>query len=143
MDGRDMKPHEKRALGQAMGRGLMRRCPACGTGRLYSGYLKVVSHCPSCGEALHHHRADDAPPYFTVFITVLIVLPAMIMVEQIWSPPLMIQTPLWLITVLVLMLGLLPLVKGAVVGFQWALRMHGFDPNAAAEDDENNPPAPH
>ena len=143
MESTETQPaREKRNLGQAMGRGLMLRCPACGARPLFAGYLKVVSHCATCGEALHHHRADDAPPYFTVFISVLVVLPSMIIVENIWAPPLEVQTPIWLLCVIGLVLGLLPPVKGAVVGFQWANYMHGFDPNSVHDDDEDVP-APH
>ena len=45
------------------------QCPACGQGALYGKYLKVVDRCGTCGEELHHQRADDAPPYFTMIIT--------------------------------------------------------------------------
>jgi uncharacterized protein (DUF983 family) len=29
---------------------------------------------------------------------------------------------------IILPLAMLPSIKGAIVGLQWALRMHGFDP---------------
>ena len=55
-------------------RGAMLKCPACGIGSLFRRYLKVADHCAQCGEALHHHRADDAPPYFTIVIVGHIVV---------------------------------------------------------------------
>lgn len=119
-----------------MRRGALLCCPACGARPLYARFLKVVPNCASCGEALHHHRADDAPPYFTVFIVVLVVLPLMMTVDRIWGPPLMVQTPIWLLVTIGLTVGLLPIVKGAVVGMQWALYMHGFDPESAPESDD-------
>src|SRR5262249_19636918 len=76
----------KRSVFAAMRRGAKGRCPACGTGRLYERYLKVADHCPGCGEALHHHRADDAPPYFTIFAVGHIVLPVMLAVEAAYRP---------------------------------------------------------
>jgi len=54
-----------RSLPQSLKRGAIQRCPACGSGALFKRYLKVADQCPSCSEELHHHRADDAPPYFT------------------------------------------------------------------------------
>ena len=57
-DGRSKGP---RSLQQALLRGAMLKCPACGIGALFRRYLKVADACPHCGESLHHHRADDAP----------------------------------------------------------------------------------
>src|SRR5947209_17029947 len=53
---------------QSFKRGLSGRCPACGEGHIFRKYLKVADSCACCGEELHHHRADDAPPYFTILI---------------------------------------------------------------------------
>ena len=52
----------------AMKRGFLGRCPACGEGRLFGRFLKVVDHCEACGTEFHHHRADDLPPYIVIFI---------------------------------------------------------------------------
>ncbi|HKH34772.1 MAG TPA: DUF983 domain-containing protein, partial [Beijerinckiaceae bacterium] len=49
-------------------RGLVGRCPACGQGRLFGRFLKVCDECPSCGAELHHHRANDLPPYLVILI---------------------------------------------------------------------------
>lgn len=116
-----------RPLIQAMRRGFLHRCPACGKGRLFSGFLTVRDLCPSCGEGLHHQRADDAPPYFTIFIVAHIIVPSVLVVEKVWHPALWIHMLLWIPATLLLTLLLMPAVKGAVVGLQWALRMHGFD----------------
>jgi len=114
-------------------RGLMLRCPACGQGRLFRRYLKVADQCPSCGEALHHHRADDAPPYFTIVIIGHIVVGLVLAVEMAYRPPLWLHAALWLPLTVILALIVLPLIKGALVGLQWALLMHGFDPESKDE----------
>ncbi len=118
---------------EAMLRGARLKCPACGTGALYRRYLKVLNACPNCGEELHHHRADDAPPYFTIVIVGHIVVSLVLLVEMTYRPPLWVHAALWTPLTLVLALGLLPSIKGALVGLQWALRMHGFDPNSRDE----------
>ena len=46
---------------QAIMRGLRGHCPRCGEGRLFRAFLKPVDRCESCGEELHHQRADDLP----------------------------------------------------------------------------------
>ena len=113
---------------QAMARGLAGHCPHCGTGALFRAYLKVNDRCPHCSEELHHHRADDAPPYFVILIAGHLVVGTALTIEAAYSPPLWIQMIGWPLLALVVCLALLPPVKGALVGLQWALRMHGFDP---------------
>ena len=112
---------------QSMWRGLRGKCPSCGSGSLFNSYLKIGEHCHQCGEELHHHRADDAPPYFTIFIVGHIVIPLALAVERLWQPEMYVHMVVWLPLTLLLTLLLLPAVKGAVVGLQWALRMHGFE----------------
>lgn len=109
-----------------MARGLVGKCPACGQGRLFKSYLKVDHTCRHCGEDLHHHRADDAPPYFTMMIVAHVVVPSMIIIERIWQPAIALQLAFWLPATALLTLFTLPAVKGAIVGLQWALQMHGF-----------------
>src|SRR5262245_31321498 len=107
--------------------GFRLRCPACGTGRLFGRYLKVHDTCPGCGEALHHHRADDAPPYFTILIVGHVVVGAILPVERAFAPPMWLHAALWLPLTLALTLWLLPRIKGSIVGLQWAFYMHGFE----------------
>jgi uncharacterized protein (DUF983 family) len=110
-----------------MWRGLACTCPACGRGRMFGSFLKVAESCNVCAEELHHHRADDAPPYFTMFIVGHIVIPLVLVVERLWAPPLVVHFGLWTVVTLGLTFALMAAVKGAIVGLQWALRMHGFD----------------
>ncbi|QPC45139.1 DUF983 domain-containing protein [Kaustia mangrovi] len=110
-----------------MMRGARLRCPACGEGSVFARYLKVAPVCGECGEELHHHRADDAPPYFTIFIVGHILVPIALAVEQIWQPPMGLQMAVWLPLALAMTVSMLPVVKGSVVGLQWALFMHGFE----------------
>jgi uncharacterized protein (DUF983 family) len=119
---------------QAIFRGLRKTCPACGLGPLFSGYLTANPTCQHCGESLHHQRADDAPPYFTIMIVGHVVVPAMLVVEKTLVPPLWVHAALWLPLTLLGTLWLLPRVKGATIGLQWALRMHGFAPETPALD---------
>jgi uncharacterized protein (DUF983 family) len=125
--------NDARPVSGAMLRGASLKCPACGKGSLFRRYLKVADACPACGEELHHHRADDAPPYFTIVIVGHVVVSLVLAVEMAYRPPLWVHAALWLPLTVVLSLVLLPSIKGALVALQWALRMHGFDPDAAEE----------
>lgn len=115
-----------RLVSQAMGRGLRCRCPNCGEGRMFGSYLKVVDACEACGEELHHQRADDAPPYVVITIVAHIVVTLLLWVEMAHAPEVWVHLSLWIPLTIGLSLALLPPVKGALVGMQWALRMHGF-----------------
>jgi uncharacterized protein (DUF983 family) len=126
----------KREIWPAVMNGLKCRCPKCGKGKLYRAYLKVNDTCPNCGEELFHHRADDGPAYITIVIVGHLLVGLMLHMEMTWhvDPATYLYTLLPL--AIVMPLAMLPSVKGALVGFQWAQRMHGFDP------DHRDPAAP-
>jgi len=93
---------------------------------MFGRYLKVRDVCPVCALEMHHHRADDAPPYFTMMILGHILVPLALMLERAAAPPLWQHFSLLLPLTLILTLLLLPRVKGALISLQWANRMHGF-----------------
>jgi uncharacterized protein (DUF983 family) len=120
---------EKRDVWTAFKRGLRGRCPRCGQGKLFRAFLKVDDHCPVCGLDYSPHRADDLPAYLVIVIVGHIVVPIALMIETNYSPSVTLQLAIYLPVTLLMSLLLLQPVKGAVVGIQWALRMHGFDEN--------------
>ena len=116
------------SLTEAMRRGFMLRCPNCGKGRLFGRFLKVVDRCAACGEVLSHHRADDFPAYLVIVIVGHLLVPAALITEVAYSPPLWLHALLWLPLTAISAVALLQPVKGAVVGMQWQTGMHGFAP---------------
>nr|PZN82972.1 MAG: hypothetical protein DIU57_10705 [Pseudomonadota bacterium] len=127
----------QRNLLEALVRGARLKCPACGTGQLFRAYLKVVDNCPDCHEALHHHRADDAPPYMTIVIVGHVIVAGVLLLEQTLAPPQWLHMALWLPLTVVLSLVLLPRIKGSIVGLQWANRMHGFGSYPDPDDSQD------
>ncbi len=119
--------HE-RSLSAAFFNGLKCKCPACGQGKIFNGYIKVKHSCDTCGLELHHQRADDAPPYFTMLIVLHIVVSGILTVEQMYSPANWIQLVIWMPIATFLSFVLLRPIKGALIGIQWAKEMHGFNP---------------
>jgi uncharacterized protein (DUF983 family) len=87
---------------------------------MFSGYLSVAGCCKDCGLAFEAIRSDDAPPYFTILIAGHIVVPLLLRFEQLAAPPAWAELAVALPSTLVLTLGLLPFVKGAVMGAIWA-----------------------
>ncbi len=90
------------------------------------GYLKVRDTCPVCGEALHHHRADDGPAYLTILIVGHVMAPLIHVAFTRLRPDPLILATVFSVGCVALSLYLLPRLKGLLVGFQWAKRMHGF-----------------
>src|SRR5205807_4574647 len=105
----------------AMRRGARRRCPRCGDGKLFAGYIAPAARCEHCRLELLPFRADDAPAYFTILVVGHIVVPAMLWLEMTQHPPLFLHLALWLPLTLALTFALLPPIKGAIVGLLWSL----------------------
>ncbi len=119
-----------------MARGAAHKCPECGRGKLFSGYVKTKPQCESCGLDLSGHRADDAPPYITIIIVGHVMIPLALAVKQLFDPPITLQFAIWLPLITLASWALLPASKGAMIGLQWANRMHGFaGPDADPEAD--------
>ncbi|MFT4151748.1 MAG: DUF983 domain-containing protein [Paracoccaceae bacterium] len=119
-------PADEREVRSAVIRGWKRHCPNCGSGPMMKGYLKVRDSCPVCGEDFHHHRADDGPAYLTILIVGHILGPVMLWGFVEFRPDPWVLATVFSVASVAMSLYLLPRIKGALIGFQWAKRMHGF-----------------
>ena len=117
---------DDRPVRPALFRGWRRRCPKCGKGPMLKSYLQVRDACPVCSEDLHHHRADDGPAYLTILIVGHLMAPTIGWVFVEFRPEPMVLATGFTIGCVALSLYLLPRLKGVIVAFQWAKRMHGF-----------------
>ncbi|MBT9246391.1 DUF983 domain-containing protein (plasmid) [Gemmobacter fulvus] len=118
----DAPRHHKSAIYH----GFRHSCPSCGQGKLFKSYLKVAHACAICGQSFTAQKADDGPAYFTILIMCHIagfMLHAMIVHTDVgpWQTALLISG-----IVIAGSLLLLPRIKGAMIGWQWADRLHGF-----------------
>lgn len=125
----------RRSVWSAMGRGMRHLCPQCGEGRLYQSYVKTHEKCGTCGLGLDQHRADDAPPYFTIIIVGHVLIPLALAVKQLFDPPIGLQFAIWLPLMIASSWWMLPASKGALIGLQWANRMHGFAAPGDADEE--------
>jgi uncharacterized protein (DUF983 family) len=108
-----------------LARGALGHCPVCGEGRLFTGYIRLVERCASCAAPLGAVRADDAPPYFTIFITAHIIIALVVTVGRQTTLPVWVMVAFFLLlTVLCAMLLLRP-IKGATVGAMLKLGLIG------------------
>jgi len=114
----------------ALLRGLSCKCPACGKTRLFTGYLRVADSCADCNAPLGSIRADDAPPYFTIFIVGHIVVPGMFLLDRAYEPSDLVQAAIWLPVTAILALALLRPIKDATVGLMLRLGLSKAGPDA-------------
>ncbi|HVZ08462.1 DUF983 domain-containing protein [Rhodopila sp.] len=103
--------------------GLKGRCPACGKGKIFNKFLKIVPACSACGAPLGLARADDAPPYLTILVVGHIVVPLLFEVDRMGEPPVWLMAAIFLPLTLALCLALLQPIKGATVGVMTNLDM--------------------
>ena len=120
------KAIEKRSVGQAMWRGALCKCPHCGQGKMFRAYLKVADHCDACGEQLNLHRADDLPPYLAIMIVGHLLVAVMLHMDMAYRVNPLTYMYTMIPLAVILPLAILPSIKGAVVGLQWANGMYGF-----------------
>src|SRR3954451_17226884 len=107
---------DKRSIWTGVRRGLARRCPNCGIGRLFRGYLTVRSPCDTCGAGNTIYPSDDFPPNLTLLVTGHVLVPLFMWTDRAYEPALWVQSAIWLPATLVMCLMLLPIMKGATMG---------------------------
>lgn len=113
------------ALLSAVKRGLSCRCPRCGQGEIFARYLKPVAACSACGAQTGLIRTDDIAPYFTIMVVGHVVVPLLLLVEKLYTPPIWVHMAIWPALALLTTLLSLPRIKGAVMGWMWWLGMRG------------------
>jgi uncharacterized protein (DUF983 family) len=107
---------------QTLLRGLSRKCPKCGVGSLFSGYLTRRDACPHCGENLEGLDADDGPAWLTIGVVAHIVVPLLIFMEREGTVAYGVEIAVVLLATIVLTLAILPLSKGVFVAALWRIR---------------------
>jgi hypothetical protein len=98
--------------------GLLCRCPNCGKGRLFSGFLKVVERCAVCGFDFTRLNTGDGAAIFVMQIAGGIVVFTALFVEIACSPPMWVHLVIFLPLVLILSLGLMRPGKGVMIALQ-------------------------
>jgi uncharacterized protein (DUF983 family) len=99
--------------------GLLGRCPACGKGRLFQGFLSLRPRCEHCGLDFSFADSADAPAFFIMFFSGFIVAGSALAVEVLYSPPYWVHAVLWGPLILVTTLVPLRPLKGLMIALQY------------------------
>ena len=99
--------------------GLTCRCPRCGKGKLFRGFLTLAPRCEVCGLDFAFADAGDGPAVFVIFIAGFIVVGSALITEVLYEPPFWVHALLW--APLILATTLLPLrpLKGLMIALQY------------------------
>jgi uncharacterized protein (DUF983 family) len=99
--------------------GLAGRCPRCGQGKLFAGFLTLAPRCESCGLDFSFADSADGPAFFVMAFSGVVVVFAALAVEVLFEPPYWLHALLWI--PLILITTLLPLrpVKGVLIALQY------------------------
>ena len=100
-------------------RGLRGRCPRCGEGSLFRGFLTLRPRCESCGLDLSFADAGDGPAVFVILLGGFLVVFAALITEVLYRPPFWLHAVLWLPLILIVTLVPLRLIKGLLIDLQY------------------------
>lgn len=111
--------------------GLAGRCPRCGEGKLFTGYLTLKPGCEACGLDYSFADSGDGPVAFVILLIGFVVVGLALWVEVSLDPPLWVHFSVWVPLALILSLGALRLFKGLLIALQYR--------NSAAEGRLDDP----
>ena len=106
------------SLSVPISRGLRGRCPRCGEGSLFRGFLTLRPRCESCGLDYGFADAGDGPAVFVILLGGFLVVFAALITEVLYKPPFWLHAVLWLPLILIVTLVPLRAVKGLLINLQ-------------------------
>ena len=99
--------------------GLSGRCPRCGEGQLFTGFLNIAPHCANCGLDLKFADSGDGPAVFVMLLAGFIVLGTALWVDVTYEPPMWVHLVIFLPLAILVCVGMLRPLKGVVVALQY------------------------
>jgi uncharacterized protein (DUF983 family) len=103
----------------AVSAGLSGRCPRCGEGKLFDGFLKTAPSCRACGLDYKFADSGDGPAVFVILIAGFIIVGLLLWTEVNYEPPFWVHLVVFLPLTLVVCLGMLRPLKGVLIGLQY------------------------
>jgi uncharacterized protein (DUF983 family) len=112
-------PIQPATLSQTVLRGLACRCPRCGQGKLFAGFLNLNQRCEACELDYAFIDTGDGPAIFIMMLSGAVVVAAALIVEVKYQPPYWIHAVLWLPLILVTTLLPLRAMKSLLIALQF------------------------
>ncbi|MCA0424934.1 MAG: DUF983 domain-containing protein [Proteobacteria bacterium] len=99
--------------------GLRGRCPACGEGALFKGFIALPEKCSNCGLSYKFADSGDGPAVFVILLAGFLMIGLMFFVEQAYAPPLWLHLVIFIPLTLIVCLGMLRPLKGILIALQY------------------------
>jgi uncharacterized protein (DUF983 family) len=112
-------PDDQRRSRLPIAWGLLGRCPRCGKGRLFRGFLALQPRCEVCGLDFSFADSADGPAVFVMFFSGFVVAGSALVVEALYQPPFWLHAVLWVPLILITTLGPLRAMKGLLIALQY------------------------
>jgi uncharacterized protein (DUF983 family) len=112
-------PDDQQRSRLPIARGLLGRCPRCGKGRLFKGFLALQPRCEVCGLDFSFVDSADGPAVFVMFFSGFVVAGSALVVEALYQPPFWLHAVLWVPLILITTLGPLRPMKGLLIALQY------------------------
>jgi uncharacterized protein (DUF983 family) len=110
--------------------GVLARCPRCGTGKLFAGFLQLAPSCSSCSLNYDFADAGDGPAVFVILFAGFLVAGGALVTELVYQPPYWLHALIWGPLAVLVPMAMLRPFKGVLVALQYA--------NAAREGRHSN-----
>lgn len=114
-----MPEHNHYAAVDPIKSGLSGRCPRCGEGKLFNGFLTLAPRCNSCGLDYSFADSGDGPAAFVILIIGFIVVGLALWMEVNVGPPLWVHFILWVPLAIILSLAAMRTIKGILINLQY------------------------
>ena len=95
------------------------RCPRCGEGRLFNGFVALNERCSNCDQSFKFADSGDGPAVFVILLAGFVIIALMFWVENSYEPPIWVHLVVFLPLTLITCLGLLRPLKGLMIGLQY------------------------
>lgn len=106
---------------------LRARCPRCGSGFLYKGFLTIADSCSTCGLSFSEHEQGDGPAVFSIFIVGSFVAVFAAITEVMFEPPYWLHAAIWIPAVIIGSLLAIRTTKAILIALQYKYRKEDFE----------------
>lgn len=98
---------------------LASKCPNCGKGKLFAGFLDLRSSCDQCQQDYSFADSGDGPAFLIIILVGFIAVGGALTLDVMFAIPYWLHLVIWLPLILILSIGLLRPLKAMMIALQF------------------------